>query len=148
MGRNTRQLEELLRATIAPGSESTCVGTDDPVKVRIALYASLVRSAPRPNSDSIGRLLWLDNSGAVRVAQFGDRATILGRGPAATIRIVNPEISRCHCQITVSCNVVHLEDCGSANGTWINDQRVSGKTGLHDGDVIRAGPFFFVCAIP
>ncbi|HEY0788545.1 MAG TPA: FHA domain-containing protein, partial [Thermoanaerobaculia bacterium] len=32
-----------------------------------------------------------------------------------------------------------LEDLGSKNGTWRNDQRVETAIDLHDGDAIRLG---------
>jgi pSer/pThr/pTyr-binding forkhead associated (FHA) protein len=31
----------------------------------------------------------------------------------------------------------YVEDLGSANGTWLNDSLVRGRTLLHGGDLIR-----------
>ena len=32
-----------------------------------------------------------------------------------------------------------VEDLGSKNGTWLNDERVSDRRVLNDGDVVRLG---------
>ena len=49
------------------------------------------------------------------------------------------EVSRKHCAILVEEGAAAIEDCGSTNGTFLNDQRISGRQELKDGDRIRVG---------
>ena len=65
---------------------------------------------------------------------------IIGRDPAADICLADEGISRKHAQITRRGGEVLLADLGSANGTYLNDQRVT-ATGLPlaKEDMLRIG---------
>ncbi|TQV67980.1 FHA domain-containing protein [Exilibacterium tricleocarpae] len=70
----------------------------------------------------------------------------LGRHPDSDIQIEDNAISANHARITLEPNQyfpqffeIFLEDVGSTNGTFINDQRVLGKQRLHDKDLVRLG---------
>jgi sigma-B regulation protein RsbU (phosphoserine phosphatase) len=64
---------------------------------------------------------------------------ILGRHPDCDIVIEVGAVSRNHCQIVREGNAYRLEDLGSRNGTFVNDEtdKVSGRRQLKPGDVIR-----------
>ena len=62
----------------------------------------------------------------------------IGRAPESDICIDNIGVSSNHAKIT-SANLL-LEDIGSANGTYVNDQKVQSQT-LENGDVIKVGKF-------
>ncbi|MBI5532531.1 MAG: FHA domain-containing protein [Deltaproteobacteria bacterium] len=71
---------------------------------------------------------------------------ILGRagsGETLEIEIADPTTSSRHATITCDANAVVLEDEGSTNGSFVNDQPVGykGKIELHDGDRIRFGAY-------
>src|SRR3954470_20613807 len=51
----------------------------------------------------------------------------------------DPEVSRRHAALRVTGDGVAVEDFGSTNGTFVNEQRVQGVRALHDGDVVRFG---------
>src|SRR3954454_585934 len=53
--------------------------------------------------------------------------------------LADPEVSRRHAALRVSGDGVAVEDFGSTNGTFVNDQRVQGVRALQDGDVVRFG---------
>jgi len=64
---------------------------------------------------------------------------LLGRGGSAEIRIDDPFASSRHCRITMRGDVLVIEDLGSTNGTFLNDEALSGPQPLHPGDRIRIG---------
>jgi phosphoserine phosphatase RsbU/P len=68
----------------------------------------------------------------------GDR-WILGRHPDCHIVIEVGAVSRNHCQIVREGNSYYLEDMGSRNGTFLNDEpeKINGRRQLRSGDVVR-----------
>lgn len=64
---------------------------------------------------------------------------IAGRSPEASIFIDEPSVSRMHAKIFSSVGKITIEDLGSSNGTFINDEAVKQKSTLKDGDMIRLG---------
>jgi hypothetical protein len=66
-----------------------------------------------------------------------DGAT-LGRGNVE-IRLDDPFASSRHARISREGHVVVIEDLGSTNGTYLNDDPLTGPQPLHDGDRIRIG---------
>ncbi len=62
----------------------------------------------------------------------------LGRGDVE-IQIEDPFASSRHARITRQGYVLMLEDLGSTNGTYLNEEPLSGPQPLHPGDRIRIG---------
>jgi hypothetical protein len=62
----------------------------------------------------------------------------LGRGDVE-IKLEDPFASSRHAHISCQGHVVVIEDLGSTNGTYLNDQQLTGPQPLHDGDLIRIG---------
>lgn len=65
---------------------------------------------------------------------------VIGRDQRCHLRPASTDISRCHCAIARHGRVVQVCDLKSANGTFVNGQRVSGIVRVHDGDVLTVGP--------
>lgn len=63
----------------------------------------------------------------------------MGRDINNEIVINDAEISRKHCRLKLSGNGYIIEDLGSTNGTWVDEQRISGQYQLSHGDTIRLG---------
>lgn len=63
----------------------------------------------------------------------------IGRSTDADITISEASVSRLHAEITQNDDDIMIQDLGSANGTYINDQKVSNQTILKDQDMIRLG---------
>jgi FHA domain len=63
-----------------------------------------------------------------------DEVTI-GRGPAATLRLEDPSVSRMHARIAGA----RIEDAGSSHGTFVDGARLTGSLALRDGARIRIG---------
>lgn len=68
----------------------------------------------------------------------------LGRDPASAIVLDHPSVSRRHAEIVRQGGQALLRDLGSANGVFVNGQRVTGETPLGAGDVIQIGPYKLV----
>jgi pSer/pThr/pTyr-binding forkhead associated (FHA) protein len=64
--------------------------------------------------------------------------TAIGRGTDSDVVLDDPATSRKHAHIEFADGKYVLKDQGSANGTLVNDQRVTEKA-LADGDVIKIG---------
>ena len=63
---------------------------------------------------------------------------VLGRGDAE-IRLDDPFASSRHAQLILQAGVVVLEDLGSTNGTYLNEELLQGPAPLHNGDRVRIG---------
>jgi ABC-2 type transport system ATP-binding protein len=67
------------------------------------------------------------------------RATVIGRDPGADLVIRDSEISPEHASLMVLVSGIAVEDLGSASGTFVNGQRVTGQHQLQAGDRIKLG---------
>ncbi len=65
---------------------------------------------------------------------------VLGRASTCDITLPEPEISRRHARLVFQAGGYAVEDLGSTNGTFVNEQRVVGPHPLRPGDRIRLGP--------
>jgi hypothetical protein len=64
---------------------------------------------------------------------------VMGRGDQAEIRLDDPFASSQHARLTRQGGIVVFEDLGSTNGTYLNEELLTGPMPLHDGDRIRIG---------
>jgi pSer/pThr/pTyr-binding forkhead associated (FHA) protein len=67
------------------------------------------------------------------------QGAIMGRGDQAEIRLDDPFASSRHARLVRQGGVVVLEDLGSTNGTYLNEELLSGPQPLHPGDRVRIG---------
>ncbi|ASW57939.1 FHA domain-containing protein [Plantactinospora sp. KBS50] len=63
----------------------------------------------------------------------------VGRQEGSDILLEDPKVSRRHAEVVVAGGEVVLRDVGSTNGTWRNDERITGPVRLCDGDRLRLG---------
>lgn len=68
-----------------------------------------------------------------------DGDVVLGRGEQAEIRLQDPFASSRHAHIYEQAGAVVLEDLGSTNGTYLNEEVLQGPRPLHPGDRVRIG---------
>ena len=64
---------------------------------------------------------------------------VLGRGEQADIRLEDTFASSQHARLAPHGEVIVLEDLGSTNGTYLNEEPLRGPQPLHPGDRIRIG---------
>lgn len=69
---------------------------------------------------------------------------LLGRGSDADIVLEDSFSSSRHARLTPQGDAIVLEDLGSTNGTYLNEEPLSGPQPLHDGDRIRIGSSEFL----
>jgi serine phosphatase RsbU (regulator of sigma subunit) len=63
----------------------------------------------------------------------------IGRSAQNDLAIPTLSLSRNHAQLSRNGVAWRIEDCGSRNGTFVNQKQVSGQQDLRDGDEIRMG---------
>ena len=69
---------------------------------------------------------------------------VLGRGEQADIQLQDTFASSQHARLAPHGEVMVLEDLGSTNGTYLNEEPLRGPQPLHPGDKIRIGDSSFV----
>jgi pSer/pThr/pTyr-binding forkhead associated (FHA) protein len=73
--------------------------------------------------------------------------TSIGRSDESDLQIPLPTVSRNHCEVVIQDNAPVLKDIDSSNGTYHNNQRITGSQTLVAGDHIRVGPVTFTVVI-
>jgi len=86
-----------------------------------------------------------------RVVTPAGNKVVIGRDESADIYLDHPSVSRTHALIMLIEGKSHfqLEDCRSANGTFLEGLKVEGPTTLYPDQNVEIGPFrFHLCVIP
>ncbi len=65
--------------------------------------------------------------------------TVIGRGPTNTIQITDNFISSEHTRLSFRNGVWYVQDAGSVNGTFVNNQPAREALPAKVGDIIRVG---------
>lgn len=68
---------------------------------------------------------------------------IIGRSAKADIQVDQESISRNHACIRSRAEGVSIQDLGSTNGTYVNDEQTQGERRLHNGDLVKIGRTIF-----
>lgn len=68
-----------------------------------------------------------------------DGELVLGRGDTAEIRLRDPFASSRHARVYEQGRILAIEDLGSTNGTYLNEELLDGPRPLHPGDRVRIG---------
>ncbi len=68
-----------------------------------------------------------------------DGEIVLGRGAQAEIRLEDPFASAAHARIFEQGGILAVEDLGSTNGTYLNEELLESPRPLHPGDRLRIG---------
>ncbi len=92
------------------------------------------------------RLLRVE-AGVLRAEFPVEDGAIAGRAPEATIRLLDPSVSREHARFYRAGPDWRIQDLGSRNGVWVNGRRVGSEI-LKPGDEIRLGGVELVFSDP
>jgi pSer/pThr/pTyr-binding forkhead associated (FHA) protein len=68
---------------------------------------------------------------------------VIGRDPQCQLRPASPAVSKQHCALSARDGKVYLRDCGSTNGTFLNNEQIAGEREVKTGDRLRVGPLEF-----
>ena len=93
----------------------------------------------RTDRETAPEMVRLECTGEHPALEIAERALVLGRSSSCDVPIADPTMSRRHVNIWLREGRVWVEDLGSGNGTWINDQRIAEPTALEAGDRLRLG---------
>ncbi|NBB96399.1 MAG: FHA domain-containing protein [Planctomycetes bacterium] len=91
-------------------------------------------------------LVFFKPTGEQKTIRIDKETTLIGRGQDCDLRVPIEMCSRQHCQFEVRQGGVVLRDLGSANGTFVNNERVNEVT-LSPGDKITIGPVTFTLQV-
>ncbi len=69
--------------------------------------------------------------------------TTIGRGPDNGMVCDMDNVSRTHCKIYAGAGGSYIEDMGSTNGTFVNDEELTARRKLCNGDFIKVGGVIF-----
>jgi pSer/pThr/pTyr-binding forkhead associated (FHA) protein len=79
-----------------------------------------------------------------RKIRLHSEETIIGRRQGCDLRIPSASVSRRHCLLRFRDGYLTVEDMESANGTFLNGERISGRQVVRPGDKLEIGPVIFV----
>jgi len=90
--------------------------------------------------EGLARLVTLDSESEKGAFVLTDRRNTLGRGISNSVLIADHQVSKQHAVIMGDHEgKFWIEDLGSRNGVFLNGGKVSGRTRLKNGDLIKLG---------
>lgn len=95
----------------------------------------------RGGSPRIMKLVIQDDEGGKRVVPFVGAELTLGRHESNNVPLPERNVSRRHARLIREKGELHLEDLNSANGVFLNGERVAATARVHEGDEIRIGDY-------
>lgn len=109
---------------------------------RLQFFSRVMRSAAAAEGARV-RLVWFEESGAVRSVNVGPKPIVIGRDPGCEVILSGPRVSRRHSVVRLNGDDgrdITIEDLGSSNGTTVNGVLLcAGERELQDGAVIEIG---------
>jgi FHA domain-containing protein len=121
-----------------PGRRGSVAGpVTTPTQDATGLYAA---SQPGVDGDVEPRLIVERAPGHTPGMEYDiGEGAVMGRGDQAEIRLEDPFASSRHARLLRQGGIVVLEDLGSTNGTYLNEELLTGPQPLHRGDRVRIG---------
>lgn len=100
---------------------------------------SQIRASTKQQTKGIPCLVQYNGAGTGKRHVLDKEQMHLGRGANSDIIVADASVSRTHAHIYIQEQGVFIEDAGSANGTFINDKKITERYKLVDLDMIRLG---------
>jgi len=72
-----------------------------------------------------------------------DVSVLIGRSPECDLQLNDNFLSSRHARIANDAGELSIEDLGSTNGTYVNQQLVKGRVHLERGDIVQVGGVLF-----
>ncbi|MGZ6080716.1 MAG: FHA domain-containing protein [Myxococcaceae bacterium] len=126
--------------------EATPLNADDPAPQRVTTYPVRAGRKRRAGRDTVGSpsmvatvagvtdqevFLYAEHGpGTGQLLPIAEGALILGRSSSCDLRLPHASISRRHARLTRRGERLFLEDLGSQNGTFLDDERLAGPREL------------------
>jgi pSer/pThr/pTyr-binding forkhead associated (FHA) protein len=119
------------------GDERT--GTGGRSGAACGVAADPLRPGGEPAGRGVSRLRVVDPpSQRGRTFELGDELTV-GRAAGCQITIEDNFVSHLHARVFRRDGQVWIEDLGSTNGTYLNQEKVGAPAVMHKGDRIQVG---------
>ena len=97
---------------------------------------------------TVGEFLFIEETPIDGLERSAAPGTTVGRAEC-DIELNDPDVSRRHAVLRRVDDGLAVEDLGSTNGTFVNEQRISGIVQVAEGDRIRFGNTVWrVAAVP
>lgn len=134
-------------AAVAPEDES-CAECGARLEGATASFEALVEPADAPEVGEVG-VTEVPVLIVRKGVEVGERFYLeqprmtIGRDPESSIFLNDVTVSRAHAVLYVEGAAVRIEDAGSLNGTYVNDEIVTDAE-LHSGDTVQIGRFQMV----
>ena len=74
-----------------------------------------------------------------RTVRVASDSLVIGRAPECELAIDDTYVSQQHARVFAKGGSWYVEDLGSTNGTFVNDQRLSSPAMVQAGDKVRTG---------
>ena len=87
----------------------------------------------------IAKLIVASGKSAGRSIAIKRNRLLIGRAEECDVRPLSEDVSRRHCEVVVGPADVWVADLGSRNGTFVNGRKISERTKVADGDIVRVG---------
>jgi two-component system cell cycle response regulator len=144
-GSGHRQQRRLAEATSRDRKAATTRCKDDMTSAREekTRVSQISRIADKRLAGGVPCLVQIYGKDIGRKYPLDKVQTTIGRGPDNTIVCDMDNISRSHCKLYAGAGGTHIEDTGSTNGTFVNDQELVARRKLHNGDFIKVGGVIF-----
>ena len=91
----------------------------------------------------MARVLLKFRENTITEVTLGQTAITVGRDSGNDIQIDNPAVSGIHARLWLEDNVVYIEDAGSTNGIYVNEEKIS-KVALSENDEVLIGKHLLV----
>ena len=65
--------------------------------------------------------------------------SVIGRDPTSAVHLTDEEVSRRHAIVSIGEGQASVEDLGSSNGTYVNDELVRGEAPVGPGTKLQVG---------
>ena len=125
--------------------------------VAVLFFARVLRVAmvqSRPVDDGVGRTRRRRSSGRLALEfiepleRSGERididvAVTIGRSGDCDLSLSDTYLSSRHARIANDDGDLSIEDLGSTNGTYVNQELVDGRVHLERGDIVQVGGILF-----
>ncbi|MEW5743322.1 MAG: GGDEF domain-containing protein [Myxococcota bacterium] len=72
-----------------------------------------------------------------------DDELVIGRSSKCDVQVDQDSVSRNHARVHVESSKIAVKDLGSTNGTFVNDEQITGDHPLRNGDLIKIGRTIF-----
>lgn len=92
-------------------------------------------------------LVRVTKNGSTTPVPLAHERTLVGRLDDCHIRVPVAGISRKHCEIVIADGSIVINDLGSSNGTYVNQDRISAPQPLSAGDLVSFGGLVFLVTV-